>query len=126
MIDEVSLRVWRNDQEGQTRAEGASPLRMQRGGIDARQREVTIAALSSAIELVHGGGGLVHDRRHLMVVPAVRIVICDHDCSRGPEFGLLEGVDGIDDKGLLVEWIGIAGVTVLIAGRLEEYDGWQV
>src|SRR5579862_5556571 len=56
-----------------------------------------------------------------MIVPSVGIVVCDHDRSRIPELGLLDSVDGRNDESLLVERIGISGVTILIAGRLEEY-----
>ena len=38
----------------------------------------------------------------------------------------LKEVDDVDDEGLLVERVGVAGVGVLIAGSLEEADGGHV
>ena len=40
--------------------------------------------------------------------------------------GLLKGVDDVDDEGLLVERIGVAGVGVLVGGGLEEADSGKV
>ena len=57
-----------------------------------------------------------------MVVPAVGVVVGDDDGGAGPEGRLLDGVDHVDDEGLLVERVGVAGVAVLVAGGLQEAD----
>jgi len=53
-----------------------------------------------------------------MVVPAIGVVIGDDDGGLAPFRLLLEEVDQFDIAGLLVERIGIAGVTVLVGGIL--------
>ena len=55
-----------------------------------------------------------------MIVPAVGVIVGDDDGGAGPEGGFLDGVDRVDDKGLLVERVGVGGVSILIAGSLQE------
>ena len=61
-----------------------------------------------------------------MIVPAVGVVVGDDDGGAGPERRLLDGVDDVDDEGLLIERIGVASVSVLIARGLQEADGGHV
>ncbi len=62
----------------------------------------------------------------MMVVPAVGVIVGDDDGGAGPEGRGFDGVDLVDDEGLLVERIGVAGVSILISRGLEEADGGQV
>ena len=58
-----------------------------------------------------------------MVIPAVRIVVHDHDRRVLPIRRILKEVDDVHDELLLIERIGITGVTVLIACGFQEADG---
>src|ERR1035441_7605262 len=55
-----------------------------------------------------------------MVVPAVGVVVQDDYGGAAPVRPLLQEVKGVDQEMLLVSWVGVSGVTVLIALRLEE------
>jgi hypothetical protein len=56
-----------------------------------------------------------------VIVPAVGIVIGDHDHRMRPIVAaLLQKVDHLNDEGLLVERIGVAGVAVLIGRSLQK------
>ena len=61
-----------------------------------------------------------------MVIPAVRIVIQDDDGGVAPLGRAHDRIDRVDDEGLLIERIRIAGVPVLIGGRLDDADRRQV
>ena len=61
-----------------------------------------------------------------MVVPAIGVVVGDDHRGVLPVRLLLQEVDDVDDEGLLVQRIGVAGVAVLVAGRLEEADGREI
>src|SRR6185437_12379990 len=65
------------------------------------------------------GAGAVDPGRVLVVVPAVGVVVGDHDRGGLPERGLLDLVDGADQEVLLVDRVGVPGVRVLVLGRLE-------
>ena len=93
---------------------------------DTRKSAVSGSALAGAGEGIHGGGGLVDDRTHLVVVPAVRVVVGDDHSGIRPVLLLLQEIDNVDDERLLVERIGVAGVAVLVARRLEEADSGEV
>src|SRR6266566_2519592 len=54
--------------------------------------------------------GAVHDHRSLVVVPAVGVVVGDHDGRGRPEPGLLDLVDRVHQEGLLVQRVGITGM----------------
>ncbi len=99
---------------------------MQVAGIDSRQGGAAVAAGSGAGERISRAGRLIHNRPHLMVIPAVGVVIDDHDRSVIPIRRLLQEVDHVHDKRLLVERIGISGVPVLISLRFQEADRWEV
>ena len=64
--------------------------------------------------------GLIRDGAHMVVIPAVGVVVQDHDRGVVPIRRLLQEVDHVDDERLLVEWIGVSGVTVLISGRFRK------
>src|SRR5580704_1374262 len=61
-----------------------------------------------------------------MIVPTVGVVVGDDDGGVAPVLGLRQEVDGVDDESLFIKRIGVAGVTVLIAGGLQEADGREV
>ncbi len=57
-----------------------------------------------------------------MVIPAVGIVVQDHDSRAVPIIGLFEGVDHIDDECLLIHRVGITSMAILKADCLKETD----
>src|SRR6266700_1151877 len=57
-----------------------------------------------------------------MVVPAVGVVVGDHDGGVSPELGVLDRVDGVDQEVLFVGGVGVARVPVLVGGGLQEAD----
>ena len=61
-----------------------------------------------------------------MIVPAVGVVIGDHNGRIVPVFRLLQLVDCVDDEGLFVDRVRIARMAVLIGRCLQEGDGRQV
>ena len=120
MVDKIHSRPRRNGEHRQARTESAAALRMSIGRVYARQRARSITAASGTGKSVPAAAGLVHDRAHLVVVPAVGIVIGD-DHGRVFPFGrALQKVDYLDGKCLLIERIGISGVPVLIRRQLSE------
>jgi hypothetical protein len=91
-----------------------------------RKSASSSSALAGSSEGVHGPGGLVDDRTHLVVVPAVRVVVGDDHSSTRPVLLLLQKVDNVDHERPLVERIGVTGVAVLVARRLQIADGGEV
>src|ERR1700733_2299864 len=81
------------------------------GGAGESRGSAPASAISS--EHVGAGCGLVHDGRHLVIVPAVGIVIGNYD-GRGRPSGLaLQKVDYVYQELLFVDGIGISGMSVL-------------
>src|SRR5580700_957782 len=115
VADVVLAGPWRDDQQRQPRAVAAAVG-------EAAQRECRRGAHGG----VGRGVGAVHDRGGLVVVPAVGVVVGDHDRRRPPERGLLDLVDGVDQEVLLVDRVGVAGVPVLVLRRLQVADRGQV
>src|SRR4029077_19589236 len=68
----------------------------------------------------------VDDGRHDVVVPAVRVVVGDHDRGVVPELGPLDRVDRVHQEVLLVDRVGVARVPVLVLGGLEVAHRRQV
>src|ERR1700733_5101515 len=93
---------------------------------DTRKGAGSGPALTGSGEGIHGGRGLVHDRTHLVVVPAVRVVVGDDHSGVCPVLLLLQEINNTDDERLLVQWIGVAGVAVLETRRLEVADRGEV
>src|ERR1700722_2907722 len=89
-------------------------------GLGSGKRSVPITAFPAASECVHPGPGLIYDGSHLMVIPAIRIVVGqDHRCIV-PVRLLLKEIDNLHNKCLLVQWVGVAGVSILIGRSLEK------
>ena len=61
-----------------------------------------------------------------MIVPAVGVIVHNDDRGAAPAGLQFEEVDGIDDKGLLIQRIGVPGMAVLIGWRLQEADCGKV
>ena len=107
VADVVAPRVRRDDHQREARAV-AAPVRV-----------LPSATGACADRRVSGGVRAVDDRRHLVVIPAVGVVVGDDDRRGLPVLRLLDLVDRVDDEVLLVERVGVAGVGVLVLGRLE-------
>src|SRR5215470_16451718 len=103
MVDEVRACERRDHQQRLPWAETAAGLlRARRAG--GHPREVG-AALAGRSQRVQWSLGLPEDRSHLVVVPAVGVVVGDHHGGAAPGAELLQAVDRADQEGLLVQWI---------------------
>src|SRR5215475_6017932 len=78
VVDKVWLCPGGNHQEGLAWPVTAPSLRMW-VVVGTRKSRVSMATGSHAGEHVGGTGGLIDDRRHLVVIPAVGVVIEDYD-----------------------------------------------
>src|SRR5215470_8328966 len=117
--DVVGPGVGRDDQQRQ-------PLAVAAAVLNAAHRR-TVPADPGAVERVQRRvGGGVDDRRHDVVVPAVRVVVGDHDRGAAPELGPLDRVDRVHQEVLLVDRVGVARVPVLVLGGLEVAHRRQV
>src|SRR5690242_6268891 len=126
MIYKIHARPGRDHEHWQTWAEATAALRMGVACIHARQRTRSIAAASRPGERVRTAGGLVYDRAHLMVVPAVGIVIGDHDSGIAPFGPALQKIDDLHGERLFVQWIRITRMSVLIRGSLQKTHGRKI
>ncbi len=126
VVHEVFLRPGRDDQQRQARTVTATALGMQNARIASRQRGAAVAAGSSAGQSISRASRLIHNRAHLMVVPAVRVVIGDHYRGVVPIRRLLQSINDVYDKRLLIERIGISRVPILKSLRLQEADRRKV
>src|SRR6185312_1394844 len=108
----------------------ADGVRLGEGGDHHERQPLAVAAAVVVGAEVHRGCGAdrgvlrrvvraVDDGRGNVVVPAVRVVVGDDDRGRVPVLGVLDRVDLVDDERLLVEWVGVAGVAVLVRRCLE-------
>ena len=61
-----------------------------------------------------------------MIVPAIGVVVRDDHRHVFPLRQTLQTVERLDEELLLRERIGVRGVSILIARRLEEADGRQI
>ena len=121
VVDEVAAWPRGDHEQRQARTVAAASLRV-RGAPDCTPGSAAapVAAGAGAVDDVGVGRGLVHDLADLVIVPAVRVVVGNDDGGRFPIALLLQEVDDVDDERLLVERIGVAGVAVLKAGRLQD------
>ena len=124
VIDEVLPGIGRDHQQGQARPVTATSLGMRRA--NASQLRRYRAAKPGPGQAIRAGLRGVNDLAKLVIVPAVRIVVGDDHCRARPVGCLTQEVDGVHDPGLRIEGIGIAGMFVLIARRLQEADGGKV
>src|SRR5215472_4886539 len=77
MVDEIGLGERRNHEEGLAGTIAAPAKSMSVRGIDAGECGIRVSALADAREEVRWSGRRIYDRPHLMVVPAIGIVIHD-------------------------------------------------
>src|SRR6202167_5619416 len=84
------------------------------------------SALAGGDAGIHGRVGLIHNRTHLVLIPAVGLVISDDYGGARPILLLLQEVDDGGDEGRLVQRIGVTGVTVLITRSRKEADRGEV
>ena len=63
--------------------------------------------------------GLVYDRIHSVIVPTIGIVVRDDDNQVPPFRTSLKPVDGLNEKCLLIDRIGISRVTIESALRFQ-------
>jgi hypothetical protein len=121
----IRLGPRRDHQERNARARAAAAIHRAGAGNAFKRRAG--AAVAGPIELVrHRVERRVGRRREGMVVPAVGVVVGDDDGGVVPIRLDLDEVDQLDDAGLLVERIGIAGMAVLVGGQLDVGDRREV
>src|SRR5215471_3803901 len=120
MVDEVLIGPRRNYNEWLARAIAAAAQGMRVRGIHAGECGIRVSAHANAREEVCCSRRGVYDRPHLMVVPAIGIVV--HDDYRGAALSglLLQKVEERHQEHLLVQRIGVSGMTVLISGCFDE------
>ena len=88
-----------------------------------RREGRSAARLERASSRIFRDAGLIDDRVHGVVVPAIGVIVGDDDRRFLPFIAGHDRVDRLHDEGLFVEWIGIARVAVRIGGGLEEAYG---
>jgi len=117
----VGLGIGRDHDEGNARTRTAATVH--RLAIEPVRRRLLAdaeTALARTVDLI--GGRIIRGalrREVLVIIPTVGVVIGDDDGSFAPFRLLLQEVDQLDIAGLLVERVGIAGVTVLIGRHLD-------
>src|SRR5215469_4414043 len=126
MVDEVPLGPRRNHQEGLAGAITAPAESMRVRGIDAGESGSRIAAHSNAREEVCWSGRRIYDRPHLMVVPAIGIVIHDDYRGAAPSGLLLQEVDECHQERLLIQGIRVSRMTILISGCFDVTDSREI
>ena len=117
VIDEVRLRIRGDDHQRQSRAV-ATPVLV--AASDAAG--VGTAGVGGSQRINCGVIGLVDDRAHLVVVPAIAVVVGDHHGGVLPVRGLLQPVECLNQEALLVQGAGVPGVPVLVGRGFEEAD----
>src|SRR6266550_668667 len=117
--DVVGLGVRRDDQQRQ-------PLAVAAAVLDAAHRHAEPADPGAVERVQRRVGGGVDDRRHDVVVPAVRVIVGNHDRGAVPELRPLDRVDGVHQEVLLVGRVGVARVSVLVLGGLQVADRGHV
>lgn len=73
-------------------------------------------------EMMRGVVRLVDDRTHLVVIPAIAVVVGDHHRGVLPVRDPLEPVSDLDQEALLIQRAGVPGVSVLVGRGLQEAD----
>src|SRR4029077_2231409 len=61
-----------------------------------------------------------------MVVPSIGVVVHDDHRRAAPGRLGLQKVDGVHQEGLLIQGIGVSGVTICVSWSLEEADRGKV
>ena len=132
MVDKIDFGEAGNHEQRQARSISAAALRRPADGAVERRRrrgesllQATLAN-AGAVQGVVGGERRIDDGRHLVVVPAVGIVIGDDHRRVRPFGALLQRIDDAHDESLLVDGVGIAGMSILIGRRLEEAHGRKI
>src|SRR5579871_3839207 len=88
--------------------------------VDAEEGRGWVSARPRPRQKISRAGRGVYDWPHLVVIPTVRIVV-HHDHRRAlPCRLLLQEIDERYEQRLLIERIGVSGVTVLECLRLDE------
>src|SRR5437016_4063660 len=117
MVHVVLPRKRGDHEQRESRTVTATPLGGRRG---------VSAAETGTGQKVIADLRLIDDRIHYVVVPAVRIIVSDNDGGVSPERAGLNLVDGINQEFLLIEGIGIPGMTVKCRLCLQEAHGGQL
>src|SRR5882724_10502878 len=104
MVDVVLLGVRRNDQQRLTRAVTTTSYNSVCRGYTAR---------AGASQVVIRCGGLVDDRIHYVVIPAIGVVIHNYDRGALPLWSGLQAVDDIHHKTLFVELIRVPWMSIV-------------
>src|ERR1700726_3577776 len=120
MIDKILLGERRDNEQRLSRTIGATSLdAVARQPVTADARPIQLVTVRRAPGVDRGR---VDDRAHLMIVPAVGVVIHNYYRGASPEPRPDDRVDRSDKKALLQQGIGITGVTVLGRDCLDETD----
>ena len=90
----------------------------------AHAGRVELVAIAGTRRLKNCRG--IDDRAHLVVVPAIRVIIEDDDRRGLPERRLHNRIHRVDKKRLLQQRVGVAGMTVLRGNRFHKTDRRQI
>src|ERR1700737_858811 len=124
MIAQVPLGERRDYEKRLSRAVAATSLdAIAWQTVTAHARSIQFVAVRRACGVDRGR---VDDRAHLMVVPAIGVVVQNYDGGGFPKSRPHDRVDRSDQKALLQQGIGISSVAVLGGDRLEEADARHV
>src|SRR5215472_19357475 len=61
-----------------------------------------------------------------MIIPAIGVIIGNHNSSTLPGWQMLQAIDGVHQEGLLVKRVRVASMTILISRGLEETYRWHM
>ena len=116
-VHEILLGKQRNYQQGQARSIAATA----RDAIGIRT-----PTLAGRIQAVLARGGLLHDGTHHVIIPAIRIVPGNDHGHVFPLGQGLQGVDGIDQEELFIQWGRIPRMLILRLFGLQKADGGEL
>ena len=127
VIDVIMLRIGRDHQQ-RARAVARTvdwlaidARQRARGHRASRQRHAPIdrTAFAGRDEIIFRGGRRV-DHIGCVIIPTVEVIVSDDHGRVAPELALLQRIENRDDERLLVERVGIAGMSVLIGRWLRK------
>jgi len=120
MVNRVLQGPGRDHNQRLPRAISAATQSVRIARINARQSNAAASAGVCSSQRIRRASGLVDDGGHLVVVPAVGIVVQDHDGGAAPTILLLQEVEQCHNELLLIQWIRVASMTILIGWSLNE------
>src|SRR5580698_794581 len=126
VVHDVLEGPWRDHDQRLPRTVAATAQRVRIAGVDAGQRGQGGAASVRPCQRVRRTSGLVYDRADLVVIPAVRVIVKNDDCSAAPGRLFLQEVDQLYNRELFIQGIGVASVPILNPDVLDKAHGREI